>query len=119
MSQLVESQIKSWLSERCVEPCYQTFNLPSFWPRRANAKTGDGTDNEDENGEQQEEEEEEEEYNEEHSGSGEELGEKEVAGFEDSGGENGCETEQESEENDYDEETKKGYHNNLSGASTL
>ena len=44
IAQIVEARVKTWFVERCVEPRYQTVNLPSFWPSRANVKTSDDLD---------------------------------------------------------------------------
>lgn len=35
---LIESQIKKWFAERCVEPRFQFIKLPSIWPRSKNTR---------------------------------------------------------------------------------
>lgn len=35
ISQLVESRVRLWFEERCVQPRYQRVVLPNFWPSRA------------------------------------------------------------------------------------
>jgi maintenance of mitochondrial morphology protein 1 len=35
ISQLVESRMRLWFMERCVQPRYQRVVLPNFWPSRA------------------------------------------------------------------------------------
>jgi maintenance of mitochondrial morphology protein 1 len=35
ISQLVESKVRLWFEERCVQPRYQRVVLPNFWPSRA------------------------------------------------------------------------------------
>ena len=35
ISQLVESRVRLWFVERCVQPRYQRVVLPNFWPSRA------------------------------------------------------------------------------------
>jgi len=35
IAQLVESGVRSWFVERCVQPRYQRVVLPNFWPSRA------------------------------------------------------------------------------------
>ncbi|CDR40686.1 CYFA0S05e03268g1_1 [Cyberlindnera fabianii] len=35
---LVESQLKRWFIERCVEPRSQVIRLPNMWPRRKNVR---------------------------------------------------------------------------------
>jgi len=32
---LVESRVRLWFVERCVQPRYQRVVLPNFWPSRA------------------------------------------------------------------------------------
>ncbi|KAK9461275.1 maintenance of mitochondrial morphology protein 1 [Lipomyces oligophaga] len=38
ITQLVESRIRKWFVERCVQPRFQEINLPSMWPRRKNTR---------------------------------------------------------------------------------
>ena len=38
ISALVESKLRSWFTERCVEPRFQVIKLPSMWPRRKNTR---------------------------------------------------------------------------------
>ncbi|CCH41215.1 hypothetical protein BN7_752 [Wickerhamomyces ciferrii] len=38
ISNLIESQLKKWFIERCVEPRFQVIRLPSVWPRRKNVR---------------------------------------------------------------------------------
>ncbi|SCV03540.1 LAMI_0H08966g1_1 [Lachancea mirantina] len=38
ISLLIESQIKRWFVERCVEPRFQFVRLPSMWPRSKNTR---------------------------------------------------------------------------------
>jgi maintenance of mitochondrial morphology protein 1 len=35
IAQLVDSYVRSWVTERCVYPRYQRVVLPNFWPSRA------------------------------------------------------------------------------------
>lgn len=35
IAQLVESRVRLWFVERCVQPRYQQVVLPNFWPSRA------------------------------------------------------------------------------------
>jgi len=35
IAQLVESRVRLWFEERCVQPRYQRVVLPNFWPSRA------------------------------------------------------------------------------------
>jgi maintenance of morphology protein 1 len=35
IAQLVESRVRLWFVERCVQPRYQRIVLPNFWPSRA------------------------------------------------------------------------------------
>jgi maintenance of mitochondrial morphology protein 1 len=35
IAQLVESRVRLWFVERCVQPRYQRVVLPNFWPSRA------------------------------------------------------------------------------------
>ncbi|CAR21491.1 ERMES complex subunit MMM1 [Lachancea thermotolerans CBS 6340] len=43
---LIESQIKKWFVERCVEPRFQFIKLPSLWPRSKNTRE-EKTENDD------------------------------------------------------------------------
>lgn len=38
ISSLIESQLKSWFVERCVEPRFQLIPLPNMWPRKKNVR---------------------------------------------------------------------------------
>lgn len=38
LSQLVESRIRKWFVERCVQPRFQEITMPSVWPRRKNTR---------------------------------------------------------------------------------
>lgn len=38
ISTLVESKLRSWFTERCIEPRFQVVQLPSLWPRRRNTR---------------------------------------------------------------------------------
>ncbi|KAK9465112.1 hypothetical protein V1512DRAFT_266706 [Lipomyces arxii] len=38
ISQLVESRIRKWFVERCVQPRFQEISMPSIWPRRRNTR---------------------------------------------------------------------------------
>ncbi|KAK9475949.1 hypothetical protein V1514DRAFT_338346 [Lipomyces japonicus] len=38
ISQLLESRIRKWFVERCVQPRFQEITLPSVWPRRKNTR---------------------------------------------------------------------------------
>lgn len=38
ISALVESKLRSWFTERCIEPRYQVVKLPSLWPRSKNTR---------------------------------------------------------------------------------
>ena len=38
ISSLIESKLRSWFTERCIEPRYQVVKLPSLWPRRKNTR---------------------------------------------------------------------------------
>lgn len=38
ISALVESKLRSWFVERCIEPRYQVVKLPSLWPRSKNTR---------------------------------------------------------------------------------
>jgi len=42
ISQLVESRVRLWFVERCVQPRYQRVVLPNFWP--STAKEGSRTE---------------------------------------------------------------------------
>jgi maintenance of mitochondrial morphology protein 1 len=35
IAQLVESRVRLWFVERCVQPRYQRVTLPNFWPSKA------------------------------------------------------------------------------------
>lgn len=41
ISQLVESKLRSWFVERCIEPRFQLVKLPSLWPRLKNTRVSD------------------------------------------------------------------------------
>ncbi|ODQ80753.1 hypothetical protein BABINDRAFT_160969 [Babjeviella inositovora NRRL Y-12698] len=51
ISWLIESTLRNWVMERCVEPRYQLIKLPSMWPRRKNTRgttlSGDKTTSDD------------------------------------------------------------------------
>lgn len=36
ISSLIESRLRAWFTERCIEPRFQLVPLPSLWPRRRN-----------------------------------------------------------------------------------
>ncbi|KAK9449380.1 uncharacterized protein V1518DRAFT_415841 [Limtongia smithiae] len=38
IAQLVESRIRKWFTERCVQPRFQEITMPSIWPRRKNTR---------------------------------------------------------------------------------
>lgn len=38
ISALIESKLRSWFTDRCVEPRFQLVKLPSLWPRRKNTR---------------------------------------------------------------------------------
>lgn len=38
ISELIESKLRSWFRERCVEPRFQVIRLPSMWPRSKNTR---------------------------------------------------------------------------------
>lgn len=38
ISELVENRLRSWFTERCIEPRFQVVKLPSMWPRRKNTR---------------------------------------------------------------------------------
>ncbi|CUM62827.1 uncharacterized protein PRCAT00000385001 [Priceomyces carsonii] len=38
ISSLVESKLRAWFTERCVEPRFQMIKLPSLWPRSRNTR---------------------------------------------------------------------------------
>lgn len=38
ISSVIETKIRSWFTERCVEPHFQVVKLPSLWPRAKNTK---------------------------------------------------------------------------------
>lgn len=38
ISSLIESKLRSWFIERCIEPRFQVVKLPSLWPRRQNTR---------------------------------------------------------------------------------
>lgn len=38
ISELIESKLRSWFRDRCVEPRFQVIKLPSMWPRRKNTR---------------------------------------------------------------------------------
>lgn len=40
IAQLVESRVRLWFVERCVQPRYQRVVLPNFWPSRAKEGSG-------------------------------------------------------------------------------
>lgn len=44
ISALIESRLRSWFVERCIEPRFQVVRLPSLWPRKKNTmQTGEGS----------------------------------------------------------------------------
>ena len=52
IAQVVESRVRLWFVERCVQPRYQRVVLPNFWPSRAKEGSrarDDIDDNEDDN----------------------------------------------------------------------
>lgn len=38
ISELIENQLRSWFTDRCIEPRFQVVKLPSMWPRRKNTR---------------------------------------------------------------------------------
>ncbi|KAF3990038.1 hypothetical protein FT663_02317 [Candidozyma haemuli var. vulneris] len=38
ISELIESKLRSWFKDRCVEPRFQVIRLPSMWPRSKNTR---------------------------------------------------------------------------------
>ncbi|CUM54536.1 Maintenance of mitochondrial morphology protein 1 [Debaryomyces fabryi] len=38
ISSLIESKLRSWFIERCIEPRFQVVKVPSLWPRRQNTR---------------------------------------------------------------------------------
>lgn len=38
ISSLIESKLRTWFIERCIEPRFQVVKLPSIWPRRKNTR---------------------------------------------------------------------------------
>lgn len=38
ISSLIESKLRSWFIERCIEPRFQVVKVPSLWPRRKNTR---------------------------------------------------------------------------------
>lgn len=38
ISDLIESKLRSWFKDRCVEPRFQVIKLPSMWPRSKNTR---------------------------------------------------------------------------------
>lgn len=38
ISDLVDSKLRNWFSDRCVEPKFQVVRLPSMWPRSKNTR---------------------------------------------------------------------------------
>jgi maintenance of morphology protein 1 len=38
ISSVIESRLRSWFRERCVEPRFQVVRLPSLWPRTKNTR---------------------------------------------------------------------------------
>lgn len=38
ISSLIESKLRAWFTERCIEPRFQVVKLPSIWPRRKNTR---------------------------------------------------------------------------------
>ncbi|CAH2355231.1 maintenance of mitochondrial morphology protein 1 [[Candida] railenensis] len=38
ISSLIDSKLRSWFIERCIEPRYQVVKLPSLWPRSKNTR---------------------------------------------------------------------------------
>lgn len=46
ISSVIETKIRSWFTERCVEPRFQVVRLPSLWPRTKNTREPVNTDKE-------------------------------------------------------------------------
>lgn len=46
ISSVIETKIRSWFTERCVEPRFQVVRLPSLWPRTKNTREPTNTDKE-------------------------------------------------------------------------
>lgn len=38
ISELIENKLRSWFTERCIEPRFQVVKLPSLWPRSKNTR---------------------------------------------------------------------------------
>ncbi|SGZ49941.1 CIC11C00000003791 [Sungouiella intermedia] len=38
ISELIESKLRSWFTDRCIEPKFQVIKLPSMWPRSKNTR---------------------------------------------------------------------------------
>lgn len=38
ISELIENKLRSWFTDRCIEPRYQVVKLPSIWPRSKNTR---------------------------------------------------------------------------------
>lgn len=38
VSELIESKLRSWFTDRCIEPRFQVVRLPSIWPRSKNTR---------------------------------------------------------------------------------
>lgn len=38
ISELIENKLRSWFTERCIEPRFQVVKLPSMWPRSKNTR---------------------------------------------------------------------------------
>ena len=53
IAQLVESRVRLWFVERCVQPRYQRVVLPNFWPSRA--KEGSQAEDDEVDGDKEEE----------------------------------------------------------------
>ncbi|EGW30703.1 uncharacterized protein SPAPADRAFT_62567 [Spathaspora passalidarum NRRL Y-27907] len=50
ISELIESQLRTWFIDRCVEPRFQVVRLPSLWPRSKNTREPVKTKVDDETG---------------------------------------------------------------------
>ncbi|CDK26029.1 unnamed protein product [Kuraishia capsulata CBS 1993] len=38
LSSIIDSQLRNWFVERCIEPRFQLIKLPSLWPRKKNTR---------------------------------------------------------------------------------
>ncbi|CCE73127.1 Piso0_000147 [Millerozyma farinosa CBS 7064] len=55
ISSLLESKLRAWFTERCVEPRFQVVKLPSLWPRRKNTREPLGSSSSNGNADRQDE----------------------------------------------------------------